>query len=391
VLLVALAAPLAWHFQRIAGAGPLANVVTVPLVGVAVPFGLAGLLANRPEALAVAGWAAEGMRAAAARGSGGAMGEWRVPPPPGWLAALALLSLAGWMAGLAKGGRLAWAGGAGALAVFAVIAIHPFPARIEKGKLELTAIDVGQGESLLLGLPDGAAALVDAGGVADFRGSASAFDVGEEVVSPYLWSRSIRGLRALVLTHPDADHVGGAGAILRNFAVDELWLGRGTFALDYDELIHEARNHGVEVVWVGAGDVRSLGGAEIEVLNPGASAPLERNDLSLALLAGYGRHELLLTGDLESAGEALLTKRLRGVDGEVLKVGHHGSRSSSTMRLLETFRPEFAVISSGTDNLYGHPHAEALARLKQAHARVLRTDERGITTILTDGERIEVR
>jgi competence protein ComEC len=331
------------------------------------------------------------MRLAAEWGAEGAIGEWRVPPPPGWLAALAGLSLIAWMAGLARGGSRAWAGACGAGLVFAAIVIHPFPPKIERGKLELTAIDVGQGDALLLGLPDGTAALVDAGGIADFRGGAAAFDLGEEVVSPYLWSRSIRRLRALVLTHPDADHIGGAGAILRNFKVEELWLGRGTFEDEYADLIAEARRRGVTVVWHGRGDVIARGGAELQILGPGAVHDLERNDRSLALMARYGRHELLLTGDLEAPGEAALTPQLAGLDGEVLKVGHHGSRSSSTKKLLEIFRPEWAVISAGRDNLYGHPHAETLERLKAAGAHVLRTDTEGAVTILTDGERLEIR
>ena len=391
VLLVALAAPLAWHFQRIAGAGPAANVVAVPLVSLAVPLGLASLATNRPELLAAAGWAAEGMRLAAEGGSASDVGDWRTPRPPGWLAALALATLVLWIAGLDASGRWAWAGGAVAVLVFLVIAAHPFAPKVAQGKLELTAIDVGQGEALLLGLPSGEAALVDAGGIADFGSSVSVFDVGEDVVSPYLWSRSIQRLRFLALTHPDADHIGGAAAILRNFAVEELWLGQETFAEEYAELIDDAQRRGVRVVRLGNGDVRSVGGLAIETLNPGGEDRLGRNDLSLALLATFGQHELLLTGDLEAPGEAAIARQLRGTNGETLKVSHHGSRTSSTAALLAAFQPEFALISAGTDNLYGHPHAETLERLRKAGVQVLRMDQRGLTTILTDGKRIEIR
>jgi competence protein ComEC len=390
VLLVALAAPLAWHFQRIAGAGPAANVVAVPLLSVAVTAGLGGLLANQPEPFAVAGLAAEGMRSAAER-SGASGRDWRIPPPPGWLVGLALLSLVAWITGLAKGRWCAWAGGAAAITVFVIVAAHPFGPAIERGWLEVAAIDVGQGEALVLGLPDGSAGLIDAGGIADFRSVVSVFDVGEEVVSPYLWSRSIKSLRFLALTHPDADHIGGAAAILRNFAVEELWLGRGTFEGEYAPLIDDARRRGVRIVWLGRGDERALGGVTIEVLNPGPAGELTRNDLSLVLLTRYGKHEFLLTGDLEGAGEAAIVQRLRVVDGELLKVSHHGSRTSSTRDLLSSFRPEFALISAGADNLYGHPHAETLQRLRQAGVRVMRTDEDGLVRLLTDGERLEVR
>ena len=391
-LVVALAAPLTWHFQRIAVAGPVTNVVTVPLVGVAAPAGLAALLTNRPEPLSVAAWAAGGIRRAAAWSARGGLSERRVPPPPGWLAALSGLSLVGWAAGLSKGGRVMWAGTAGALAAFVVVVSHPFPARIEPGKLELTAIDVGQGEALLLGLPDGSAALVDAGGIADFREVQSTFDVGEEVVSPYLWSRSIRHLRALAISHPDADHIGGAAAILRNFAVDELWLGRHTFAQEYAELVDDARRKRVRVVWLSAGDQRELGGVTFEAVHPEAGAKaLSHNDLSLALLVRYGRHEALLTGDLEAAGESALAARLGALDGEILKVAHHGSHTSTAPVLLERFRPEIAVVSAGIDNLYGHPHAQTLDRLNEANAIVLSTQARGVVTVLTDGERLEIR
>ncbi|MEZ5391636.1 MAG: ComEC/Rec2 family competence protein [Bryobacterales bacterium] len=391
VLLVALAAPLAWHFQRLAATGPLTNLAVVPLVGVAVPAGLSALAINRPEPLTAAGWAANGMLAAARKGAQNLAGEWRVPPPPGWLAALAGLSLIAWTIGLAGTRKAALASGTAALAVFAVLALHPFPAQLEAGKLELTAIDVGQGEALLIGLPDQTAGLVDAGGIADFRGSVSAFDIGEEVVTPYLLSRSITRLRFLALTHPDTDHIGGATAILRNFQVDELWLGGDAFDAEYASLDTLARAQGVRVIRLVRGDERMLGGIAFQALNPARTSVLERNDLSLVLMAPYGEHELLLTGDIEAAGEALLPAQLAGVDAEVLKVSHHGSRTSSTVDLLETLRPEFALISAGSDNLYGHPHAEALERLRQAGAYVLRTDRRGLVTVLTDGRRLEVR
>ena len=302
------------------------------------------------------------------------------------------LSLVGWAAsGWRRAAGPRWLGSAAALAVFAVVAWHPFPAQIEQGKLELTAIDVGQGEALLLGLPDGTAALVDAGGAARFGEAVSTFDVGEEVVSPYLWSRSIRRLRALAVTHPDADHLGGAEAILRNFDVEELWLGRGTFDEEYADLIALARERGVPVVRLGAGDVRELGEVSFRVLSPGMELDLNRNDLSLAMVARYGAHEVLLAGDLEEIGESLAAQGLSAIDGEVLKVSHHGSRTSSTRELLGRFRPEVAVVSAGPDNLYGHPHAETLERLRGAGAMVLRTDRRGAVTVLTDGQRIEVR
>ncbi len=180
-------------------------------------------------------------------------------------------------------------------------------------------------------------------------------------------------------------------AILRNFAVEELWLGRGTFHQEYAALTAEAKRQGVDVVRLAAGDARRVGGVWFEALNPGRTLELSRNDLSLVLLARYGRHEMLLAGDLEAAGEALLHAGLSGVDGEILKVAHHGSRTSSTPGLLERFRPEAAVVSAGAGNLYGHPHPETLERLRSAPTLILRTDRQGRVSVLTDGERIEVR
>lgn len=392
VLSLGLAGPLAWHFQQFAGGGPLANLFAAPLLAVIVPAGLLGLALDAAPLYTLAARAVEAL-AAVARWTVETLPLDRdVPPPPAWLVAAALAAAVGWGWALRRPRFGLLLAAAPACLAAACIVVHPFPPAIEPGKLELTAIDVGQGDALLLGLPDGSAGLVDAGGLPRYGPDPASFDIGEEVVAPYLWRRSIRRLAFLAVTHPDADHLGGAAAILRRFPVDRLWLGPVSYPA-YEPLLALAKERGVPVERLSQGRTLSLGGAAFDALWPPATAsPLAAsNNNSLTLLVRYGSHELLLAGDLESDGEAAVAQAVRGYNGEVLKLAHHGSRTSSTSLLLQTFRPELAIASVGLGNPFGHPHAAALDRLRAAHARLYRTDLDGAVTVLSDGRRLEIR
>ena len=390
VLAIGLAAPLAWHFQRIAGGGVAANLVVMPLLAFVIPAGFVALAGNSSMFMAAALGGAEMIGRAVAWCAATLPLDIRVPPPPGWLSGLAIVSVigVGWALQRPKGPRV-WVVGL-ALVCFALIVIHPVAPDFEPGRLELSLIDVGQGEALLLVAPDGRAILVDAGGVPDFGGlKRSTFDVGDAVVSPYLWSRSYRKLYALAVTHPDWDHYGGAFSILENFRVGALWLPAGIFGDEFEELVALARRRGTQVRYWRTGDSELLAGVFLEAIHTNAAAA--RNDLSLAFRVRYGEHDLLLTGDLEEAGEGRLAQQLSHSKGGILKVAHHGSRSSSHPPLLDRFRPALSLVSAGYDNLYGHPHDEALERLAAAGSHTLRTDQDGLVRVLTDGRRYEVR
>ena len=225
--------------------------------------------------------------------------------------------------------------------------------------------------------------LMDGGGIPAFgRRVKSKLDIGEDVISPYLWSRSIRRLDVVALSHAHEDHIGGLGAILANFHVGELWTGATPASPSWNALRDAAQRAGVKITPTHRGLSFAYGGTTLQTLAPGpdyapSSAP--RNNDSLALRLRYGQRTVLLTGDIE-----------RQVEADVLKVAHHGSKTSSTPALLDAVHPAFALISAGFENSYGHPHPDILARLAGRGICVLRTDALGLVSIRTDGHRMQV-
>jgi competence protein ComEC len=250
------------------------------------------------------------------------------------------------------------------------------------------AIDVGQGDSLLLITPDGKTLLVDGGGFGGGpRQATPDFDIGEEVVSPALWARGIRHLNAVALSHAHSDHMGGLPAVLRNFHPDELWVGNNPRVEAYSALLDEAARLHVRVRTFGAGDAFSFGGTDVNVMapirgyEPGAEPA---NNDSLVLHVAYRGTSVLLEGDAEAqVEEAMLGEA--GLQSTLLKVGHHGSLTSTRPEFLAQVAPQWAVISCGLRNRYGHPREEVLEELEEALVRTFRTDTGGAECFLLDG------
>jgi competence protein ComEC len=285
-----------------------------------------------------------------------------------------------------------------ALPLIALLVLAPERPVTSPARLEITAVDVGQGDSILAVNPEGAAMLIDAGGPVGSRGPAEVvanFDVGEEVVSPYLWSRRLRRLDVVVLSHAHTDHMGGMPAILENFRPRELWVSIDPHSRLYAGLLDQAKRLGIRVRHLHAGDLERWGSVSVSVLAPGpaygnANAP--KNDDSLVLEMRYGKASALLEGDAETPSEHAMLAAGLVHPVTLLKVGHHGSRTSSTQAFLDAAAPREAVISVGRRNTFGHPRPEVIGRLAAGHAHLFRTDEFGLTSFLlgADGSVQEV-
>ena len=311
--------------------------------------------------------------------------SWRVPAPSGLVTVAFYASGLLWITG-------AWrvvcrpAGAAFGLLAIAVACAPTTTLRQPRdGWLRLTMVDVGQGDATLVQFPTGESLLVDAGG------AGARFDVGERVVSPALWASGVRRLDWLAVTHADLDHVGGASAVSTTFRPREIWEG-------VPVPNEPARRRLVEVsaVWreLQAHDRFRVGEVIVEVLHPPLpdwERPRVRNEDSLVFRLRYKDVDVLLTGDIDAEAERMLTLGESPASIRILKVAHHGSRSSSSAGFLERYTPDVALISAGRGNPFGHPAPDVVARLHAVGARVFRSDLDGATVIETDGRSLNVR
>jgi competence protein ComEC len=394
---------LASAFNRVAPVGVLANLPIVPLSGLITALGTAAsaLLLVAPTGFpwlnAANGWLVDLLFGMARWFAAWPWGSLRVyTPTPGMLVAYyaigatCLLAVPAPSAGEGRRGRRRWAGwlavACGLLLLIQVgLRVHP-PERTPT--VRITLLDVGEGEAIFLAFPGKRRMLVDAGSAWGDR-----FDTGALVVRPFLLHEWVAALDVLVLTHSQADHAGGASAILQSFQVGEVWTGEAlrpsvSFLWLQEYLRHRRIPH--RILSAGSPPVR-WGEATIEALHPRSRGLHLReseqlrgsrsNEESLVLKVGIGDQAALLTGDIEREGEAALLQDRAAIRAQVLKVPHHGSRTSSTPAFVAAVRPEVALLSVGYRNRFRHPHPEVVDRYRAMGVRLLRSDLNGAVSV----------
>lgn len=277
-----------------------------------------------------------------------------------------------------------------------IVASYPFAPKLPRGDLEVNVLDVGQGDRIFVAFPDGHTMLIDGGGlpgVAWTGGAHSSFDTGEEIVSPYLWSRGLKRIDVVALTHAHHNHIDGLLSVIQNFRVGELWFGRFEDTPALARLLAEARVRGIRVVQKEKGDSFAMGGVNGKFLWPEDESRTEQvsNDDSLVIHLSDGNVSFLLPGDAQKKSEQQLVGEHADLGADFLKVPHHGSKTSSTEDFLEAVHPKVAVVSAGEGNPFGHPAAETVARYKRDGIRLLRADLDGEVTAITDGANLKVR
>lgn len=281
-----------------------------------------------------------------------------------------------------------------------VIALHPYSAPAATGKLRIDIIDVGQGDSIFITFPNGETMLVDGGGRhlrfpdekdgEDFQPDTSS--IGERVVSHVLWRKGYSRIDHLGATHADIDHTGGLVDVANNFAVGKAFFGRmPTDDPELNELLRVLQERSIPTETLLRGRVLEIGGVRIEILYPnGDAAGPSDNDHSLVMRLIFGNRVVLLTGDIERSAEQDLLAANTHLTADVVKVAHHGSRTSSTFDFVAATRAAWAIISVGRHSQFGHPHKEVLEAWENSGAAVLTTGEYGMISIATDGRELEV-
>jgi len=382
---------IAGAFNRIIFSGLALNMIGIPLVGLIMAVGYVflpvSLLSAGPAKLlaVVIAFLIKVFMLSTHLLDGVHFLSYRIPTPP-------LLVVIGYFLFLllflipARARKIKGFFGLGFAACFLLMILYPFSSAVKN--FTVTFVDVGQGDSILIEFPGRKKMLIDGGGL-----PTGTFDIGESVVSPFLWNKGIKKIDTLVLTHGHPDHLNGLAAVARNFQIGEFWEVGGP---PEDEKYAELKKNLLAVPQkrVFEGFVYREGPVTIEALFPKAGLPpvfVPDNDKSLVLRMSCGSTSFLLPADIGVGAEQEILEKAADLKSQVFKSPHHGSHSSSSAPFLKSVAPEIVVISVGRGNLYGLPHADILERYREGGAKIYRTDLDGAVEISSDGQKISVR
>ena len=293
--------------------------------------------------------------------------------------------------------------------LLALIIFHPFSAPTPDGRLHIDFLDVGQGDSALITFPNGETLLVDGGGKRDFNKiyvqnefedepelfEPDTQNIGETVVSQFLWEKGYSQIDYILATHADADHINGLSDVAQNFKVRGAMFGRTPLKnAEFARLFEILQRRDIPLVKLSSGDVINFDAAQIEVLYPekdDTPDAISDNNHSVVLRLIYGERTFLLTGDIEKKAENDLLNAPEYVRSDVVKVAHHGSRTSSTPAFVEATRAKLVIIPVGRESPFGHPHQEVLERWTNSGAKIVTTGMRGTVLISTDGKDLQLK
>ena len=255
--------------------------------------------------------------------------------------------------------------------------------------LRVSFLDVGQGDAAVVEFPGSHVMVIDAGGFLS-----QTFDSGRAIVAPFLWQKKIGQVDTLVLSHPNLDHYGGLEFLAEHFGVTSFWFNadKRSKSQRFKRLMTTLERNGVEIRPLCSGSQdQEINSVRIQILHPPCSQTgLDTNDASLVLRLSHGEVDILFSGDVETAGERILLSTSAQLASEILKVPHHGSRSSSTLPFLEAVSPQVAIASLGHHNRFRFPAPEVVDRYERRGVELLRTDQAGTITVLSDGKSYRV-
>ncbi len=401
---------LAYYFNRLSWVAPAANLAVIPLSSVVLAAGMAAQALMSVTSLAwplfrAAGFCS-GLLQDVNRWFSSLPGAWqRCPTPPDFLVTAGLLMVFMWCFTRWRRFWLPCGFVVFELATLSLAETGILPQNVTAqvptlGKsataqganlLRLSFLDVGQGDSTVIQFPDARVWVIDAGGLrvdSSRPEDASPFDIGEAVVSRFLWSRWIVSLDRVLLSHPHQDHAGGMPAVLRNFPTSRLNYGDVGADPLQGLVLDTARRINARTQAIFAGEELDVAGVRVHILSPADKGPFRSmNDASVVLRLEFRRFAALLAGDMEATGEAGVLARRPTLKAQLLKVAHHGSRGATSDAFISRVRPRWAVISAGRNNPFQNPSLETMARLVRNDARPLLTMDYGAISLETDGIR----